>query len=162
MFKYPLKEHKNTNKLSLPKLPVLHMYIPYTTTQTLTQGLVAKIPSLTCVHTLYTNININTKYRCQNPQSYMCTYPLQQHKYKQLPTTSPTTNPSEDPSTLPSRLPIGIPSTGPSIVPITLPSHKPSSYHICVPGSTPTTNQSQVARKNNPRISIYSPIIETL
>ena len=73
---------------------------------TYTQRLVHKITSLTCVHTLYTNTNINTKgcfqnahsYMCtytlniknintndccHNAQSYMCTYLLQQHKHKQ-------------------------------------------------------------------------------
>ena len=47
-----------------------------------TQKLVSKIPSLTCFHTLYNNTNINTKARCKNAQSYMCTYPLQQKKHK--------------------------------------------------------------------------------
>ena len=38
--------------------------------------------SLTCVHTLYNNNSINTKYRFQNSQYYMCTYPLQQLRNK--------------------------------------------------------------------------------
>ena len=38
--------------------------------------------SLTYVHILYKSTNINTKYCCQNTQSYMRTYPLLQHEYK--------------------------------------------------------------------------------
>ena len=92
----------------------------------------------------------------------MCTYPIQQQKAKTFILHSPINEAFQRSYHPTVTCPIGSPYTAPSIVPITLPSHKPSSYHICVPGSTPTTNQSQVARKNNPRISIYSPIIETL
>ena len=44
------------------------------------------MPSLTCLHTLYKNININTKAHFQYAQSFMCTYPIQQqeHKHKRL------------------------------------------------------------------------------
>ena len=60
MCKYPLQQHKHKHKGSLPKFPVLHAYIPSTTTQAQTQNIDAKIPSLTCVHTLYNNTNTNT------------------------------------------------------------------------------------------------------
>ena len=60
MCTYPLHQHKNKYKLSLPNWPVLDVYIPYTTTQTQIQTLVAKIPSLACVQTLYNNTNIHT------------------------------------------------------------------------------------------------------
>ena len=38
--------------------------------------LVSKMPILTSLNTLYNNTNINTKYSCQNTQSYMCACPL--------------------------------------------------------------------------------------
>ena len=44
--------------------------------------LVSKMPSLTCVHTLYNISTIRTKACCQNTQSYMFTYPLLQHIHK--------------------------------------------------------------------------------
>ena len=31
---YPIQQHKNKHKVSLQKIPVLHMYIPSTTKQT--------------------------------------------------------------------------------------------------------------------------------
>ena len=34
MCTYPLQKHKNKQKGSLPKFPVLHVYIPSTKTQT--------------------------------------------------------------------------------------------------------------------------------
>ena len=102
---YPLQQQKHKHKGSFPKFPVLHIYIPSTTTKIYTQRHVAritcltfvntlynnisthirlnaKIISLTCVNNLYNNPNINTKACCQNSQSYMCTYPLQKHKHK--------------------------------------------------------------------------------
>ena len=103
--KYSLQKHKHKQVVLLPKLPVLHVYIPSTATITQTKGLVcqhsqsymckhplqqhnhkkrliAKITSLICLHTLYNNTNKNTKACCQNDQSYMCTYPLQHHKHR--------------------------------------------------------------------------------
>ena len=82
MSTYPLQQHKHQHKGMLLKLKFLHIYIPSTTTPTKSQRLVARIPSLTWVHNLYKNSNINTKDGCQNSQSYMCTYTLQQHKHK--------------------------------------------------------------------------------
>ena len=41
-----------------------------------------QIPSLKCANILYTNKNKNTKANFQSYKSYMCTYPLQQHKHK--------------------------------------------------------------------------------
>ena len=67
------------NQIVFPKCPVLHMYLPYTITQTLTQKLVSKLTSLTCVNTLYNNTNTNTEACCQNEESYLSTYPLQQN-----------------------------------------------------------------------------------
>ena len=54
----------------------------YNITNMNTQRLDAKIPSRTCLHNLYTKNIINTKARCKNTQSYMCTYPIQQQKQK--------------------------------------------------------------------------------
>ena len=82
---YLIQQPKHKHKVLLQKCPVLHVYIPSihiyipsTTTQSWTKSLFPKIPSLTCVHTLYNNTDIK-KARRQNAQSYMCTYPLQQH-----------------------------------------------------------------------------------
>ena len=55
---------------------------PYTRTQAQTKRFVAKMPSLTCLHTLYYKTNMNTKYRCQNSHLYKCICPLQQQKDK--------------------------------------------------------------------------------
>ena len=79
---HPIQQHKHNHTFLLPKNPILHVYILYTPTQTYTQRFVAKMHSLTCVHNLYNNKNISTKTRCQNFQSYIYIYPLQQHKYK--------------------------------------------------------------------------------
>ena len=79
---HPLQQHKHKQEVMFPKIPVLHVYIPATTTQIYTQRLVDKIPSLTCVNILYNNTNINTNFRRQNSQYYMCKYPIQQHKHK--------------------------------------------------------------------------------
>ena len=68
--------HNNTNintKSSCQKFPVLYVYIYSTATHTYTQWLVAKMPSLTCVYTLYNNPNIKTKAHCQNSLAYICT-----------------------------------------------------------------------------------------
>ena len=67
-------------KVSLPNLLVLHVYISSTITHTKAQRLYAKIPSLKFVHILYNNTNINIKAYHQNDHSYICTYPIQQHK----------------------------------------------------------------------------------
>ena len=77
MCSYPLQKQKHKQKGSLPISPVLHVYIPSTTTQSLTERLFDKMTSLTCVHTIYNYQNINTKARFQNSQSYMCTHPIQ-------------------------------------------------------------------------------------
>ena len=79
MHTYPLLQHKYKQKCAFQTIPVLHMYILFTTTLTLTQ---TNNTSLTCEHTLYKNTKINTNACCQNTQYYMCTYPLQQHKHK--------------------------------------------------------------------------------
>ena len=70
---YPLHKHRHKQKHLFPKCQVLHVYI-------LSQP--TNITSITCVHTLYNNTNINTNTCCQNYQSYMYTYPLQQQKRK--------------------------------------------------------------------------------
>ena len=77
-----LQQHNHKHKVSLPKFPVLHFYMPSTTTKTETQHIVPKIPILICLHTLYNDTNINTIDHCQSSHSYMCTYPLLQHKHK--------------------------------------------------------------------------------
>ena len=82
MWTYPLQQHKHKHKYSLPKWPVLHVYIPTKTTKTWIQSLFIKITSLTFVHTIYNNTDINTNFLCKNHQSYICTYPLKQHKHK--------------------------------------------------------------------------------
>ena len=109
--------------------------------------IVYKKTSLTCVHTVYTNQNINRKACYKNFQPYMCTYPLQQQKHKHLPSTAPSMKPFKYPITLLPYVQIGSPYTAPSFVPINLPSQKHSSYPTSVPGSNPTTNQGQVPRK---------------
>ena len=87
---YTLQQHKHKHKVSLWKWLVLHVYITYTTTknmntksffksfqvshmnihsttsQTKTKRLVAKIPSLTCINTLFNNTNIYIKACCIN------------------------------------------------------------------------------------------------
>ena len=57
---HTLYNNKNTNTIDncehknwFSQCPVLFISIPSTTTQKLTQNIVAKITSLTCVHTLY-------------------------------------------------------------------------------------------------------------
>ena len=81
MYKYTLRQDIINHKGSFPKFSVLHVFIHSTTTQTLTQRLDAKIPLLICVHTLYNNTNINIKSYFQISKSFMCKYPLQQHKH---------------------------------------------------------------------------------
>ena len=61
MCKYPLQQHKHKDRFSLPKCPVLHVYMPYTATYTQAQNLISKFSSLTCLHTLYNKTNMNTK-----------------------------------------------------------------------------------------------------
>ena len=58
------------------------MYVPSTTTQPLPQSLVAKMTSHIYVHTVYYSKTINKKAGSQNVESYMITYPPQQHKHK--------------------------------------------------------------------------------
>ena len=82
MCTYTLEKQNHEHKGSFPKFPVVHLYIPSTTTQAYTQSLVSKIPSLTCVCTLYNNTIINTKACFQNYQSCLCKCPLQKHKNK--------------------------------------------------------------------------------
>ena len=72
---HPLQQQKYKHKVSFPKVPVLHVYIPSTKTQT--QRLFSKIISLICVHTLYKNTNKNIKNHYQKSQYSICTYPLQ-------------------------------------------------------------------------------------
>ena len=45
-------------------------------------GLFQKVPSLTFLHILYTNTNINTNACFQNFKYNMCTYRIQQHIHK--------------------------------------------------------------------------------
>ena len=73
MCTYNMHQHKHKQKRIIKKCPVLHVYIPYTTTQTYTKRFVAKITSLTCIHTLYNNKKINTNSHCHIYESYMCT-----------------------------------------------------------------------------------------
>ena len=40
--------------------------------------------SLTCLHTIYNNTNINTNNKDHQYHNYICTYPLQQHTQKKL------------------------------------------------------------------------------
>ena len=83
MFIYPLQQHKQKTNRMLPKCPVLHVYIPCTKRQISTQHIIAKIPLLTYVHTLYNNTNKHTQSLvCHNSLSCICTYPLQKHKHK--------------------------------------------------------------------------------
>ena len=58
IYTHPLQLHKHKYKGLLPKIPVLHVYIPSTTTQEYTQILIAKITSHTCVHTFSTSVHI--------------------------------------------------------------------------------------------------------
>ena len=46
MCTYPLQQHEHKQKVLLLKFPVLHVYIPYSTILTLTQGIVSNIPVL--------------------------------------------------------------------------------------------------------------------
>ena len=83
MNKYALQQQKHEHKGLLTKYAVLHVEIPSTTTQPETKRVIAKIPSLTCVYSLYNNTDINRKVCCQNNQYYICTYTLQKkHKQK--------------------------------------------------------------------------------
>ena len=105
MCTYYIQQKKHKHKVYLTKFPVLYFYIPSKTIPTQTQRLVTKIPSITCVHNLYKNTNMNTKDCCKIPslacvhtlynntninteaccktyQSYMCTYPLKIYIYK--------------------------------------------------------------------------------
>ena len=77
MCTHPLQQRKHKHKDSFPESPLLHVYIHYTTTQTQKQRIIAKIPSISSLHTLYNNTNINTKVCWHNAQSYMCKYPIQ-------------------------------------------------------------------------------------
>ena len=101
MCTYHLEQHKHKNKGLFPKLPVFHVYTPYTTAQKSTKRLIAKIPrliclytlyintktwkqlpidklaSFTCVHTIYNEITRNTNSHCKSFKSYMCKYSLQ-------------------------------------------------------------------------------------
>ena len=61
MCTYGPYQHKHKQKCLFPKLPILHLYIPSTTTKSQTQRIVSKRTSLTCVNILYSNKNINTK-----------------------------------------------------------------------------------------------------
>ena len=81
MCTYPLQKQKHKHKSSFPKCPFLSVYKAFTTKQTYTQCILTKIPSLTCVHTLYNNKNIHTNAWCLNSQAYMCTYTLKKHKH---------------------------------------------------------------------------------
>ena len=90
----------------------------------------------------------------------MCTYPIQQHKHKNLPYTAPWMKPSKDPITLPSHVQIGIPYTAPSIVSITLPSQKPSSDPTFFPSWNPTTNQIQAPSKKTSEFQFIVPSLE--
>ena len=90
----------------------------------------------------------------------MCMYPLQQHKHKHLPTTSPSMKPSKDTRTLVSYIPIGIPSTSPINVPRTLPSQKPSSHPTFVPSSNITTHPSQSPIKPPSKLPSIVPSLE--
>ena len=53
MCTYPIQQLKHKQEGSLPKCPLLHVYITSTTKQKLTQRHVVKMTSPTCVHTLY-------------------------------------------------------------------------------------------------------------
>ena len=114
---YFLQKHKHRHKVMLPKFPVLHVYIPSTKTLTYTQRLFAKISSLMCVHTLYNNKNIKINSRFQNAQSCIFMYSIQQHKHKNLTKKAPSMNTSKCPSTVLVHVPGGIPYTAPSILP---------------------------------------------
>ena len=48
-----------------------------------TQRLTPKMPSLTCIHTIYNSANRITNIYFQNAKPYMYTYDLNQHKRKQ-------------------------------------------------------------------------------
>ena len=120
----------------------------------------AKTPSLTCVNILYSKTNINMNVCCQNTQSYICTYPIQQQKHKYLSSTAPSIKPSKYPITLLFHVSIGSTYTAPSIVSITLPSHKPVSYPTFLPSSNPTTNQIQVPNKKPSELQSIVPSLE--
>ena len=78
---YPLQQRKHKHKVLLKKIPVSHVYLPSTTTQTLAQRFNNKTTSITFVITLYNNKNINTKACFQNSRFYM---------FKQTSTTTHT------------------------------------------------------------------------
>ena len=104
MCTYPIQQQKQEREVSFPKCPFLYVYIPSTKTLAQTQRIVSKMPSLTFVHTLFYNTNINRKYRwkvpsltcahtlynnkninkkdcSQNKPSYKRTYPVQKSKH---------------------------------------------------------------------------------
>ena len=89
MCTYILLQHKHKHNGSMPNFPVsnvytpsLHVVLPSTKTQTITRKILVNISSLTFVNTIYNNPIMNNKFICQNFQSWIYTYPLQQHKYK--------------------------------------------------------------------------------
>ena len=53
MCTYILKQEKHKHKELFTKYSVLHVYIPYRTSQTLTQSTVEKMSSITCVIYIY-------------------------------------------------------------------------------------------------------------
>ena len=60
MFTYSRQQHNHKLKGPFQKFPVLNMFIPYTRKTSQTKRLFAKMFSLTCVHTIYNNTDINT------------------------------------------------------------------------------------------------------
>ena len=81
MCAYPLQQQKHKHNGLLPKCPVYHVDIPYITTQTYTEILVFKTPSIIFVHTQYKNTNINTNTCCQHIHPYIVPYSIQEHKH---------------------------------------------------------------------------------
>ena len=82
MCTYPIQQHKHKNKGYLAKMPgITCVHTLYNNTNINTK-FVYKMTSIACVHTLYINKNIKKRNRFQKDQYYTCTYPLQQRKHK--------------------------------------------------------------------------------
>ena len=64
MCTYPQYQPKQKQKGLLPKFPVFHVYILYTTSKTLTKRPGATIVKFISVHTFNNNNNMNTKACC--------------------------------------------------------------------------------------------------
>ena len=76
MYTYHIQQHKHIQKGLLTKSPVVHAYIPSTTTGTQqTQNLIATFPSLTCVPS-YLKKNIRTNALSQKMPSLTCVHTL--------------------------------------------------------------------------------------